>query len=60
MRPLVVIPYIYTQAQLERRKHLLRYLAIVFAVLLTLSLLIVHLLVMPIDLLLVKLMAKFG
>ncbi len=60
MRPLVVIPYIYTQAQLDRRKHLLRYVVIAFVALVILSLLIIHLLVMPVDLLVVKLMAKLG
>jgi polysaccharide biosynthesis transport protein len=60
MRPMVTIPYIYTQAQLERRKHLSRYIIIGVLVLVMVSLVIVHFLIMPIDLVYVKLMSKLG
>ena len=60
MRPMVVIPYIYTQGELKRRKYLTRYVlaAITAAILILLA--IIHFLVMPLDLLIVKLMARFA
>ena len=60
MRPLVVIPYITTKAELKRKKNFKKYLVISVFVSISLILLIIHFLVMPLDLLMVKLMARFA
>lgn len=58
-RPLVIIPYIATQAELRRKKNLTRYVVFAIFILILLTLLLIHLLLMPLDLLIVKLMARF-
>ena len=60
MRPLVVIPYITTQAELRRKKNLTRYVLAAVAIFILISLLITHFLIVPVDLLFVKLMARFA
>jgi hypothetical protein len=60
MRPLVVIPYITTQSEAKRKIKLLKYAVIVSVVTLILGLLIVHFLISPLDLLLIKLMSRFS
>lgn len=60
MRPLVIIPYISTKAELKRRKNFNKYLLISALSVIVISLLIIHFIVMPLDLVMVKLMARFA
>ncbi|WP_047537395.1 GumC family protein [Methylotenera versatilis] len=60
MRPLVIIPYISTNAELKRRKNFNKYMLISILALIGISLLVIHFVVMPLDLLTVKLMARFA
>jgi polysaccharide chain length determinant protein (PEP-CTERM system associated) len=60
MRPLVVIPYITTQAELKRKKYLIKYILILVVILIVLAIAIIHFAVMPLDLLIVKLMTRFA
>lgn len=60
MRPLVVIPYITTLSELKRKKNLTRYALMVIIALIFISLIIIHFLVMPLDLFVVKLLARFA
>jgi polysaccharide biosynthesis transport protein len=59
MRPLVIVPYITTQAELKRKRHLTRYWILALIAALLLALLLIHLLVAPLDLLIAKIMARF-
>lgn len=59
-RPLVVIPYISTEAELRRKKYITRYVLAAFVGIIILSLLITHFLITPLDLLLAKIMARFA
>jgi hypothetical protein len=60
MRPLVIIPYISTQGEIKRRKYLTRYFFLAMLILIILVLLLIHFLIMPLDLVIVKLMARFA
>ncbi len=60
IRPLVTVPYIYTQAEIKRKKHFYRYLIIGLVAFIVISSIIVHLLVMPLDILFVKLLNRFA
>lgn len=60
MRPLVVIPYITTQAEIRRSKYLMRYVLLAIIAMVILILLITHFMIVPLDLLLVKIMARFA
>jgi polysaccharide biosynthesis transport protein len=60
MRPLVVVPYITTQAELKRKKYLIKYILMAVIILILLTLVIIHFAVMPLDLLIVKLMVRFA
>ena len=58
MRPLVTVPYIYTQHELKLKKSTARYVLLAIGLLLTILLIAIHFLWMPLDLLLVKLLAR--
>lgn len=58
-RVLVSIPYISTQAELSRRRKLLKMLMVSVALITTTLLVLVHFLYMPLDLLLFKALARF-
>lgn len=60
MRPLVVIPQIYTEGELDRSQHLFKYVLSAIVISLILALLIVHFFVMPLDLLFAKMTAKLA
>ena len=60
MRPLVIVPYITTQAELKRKKYLIKYVLAAIVALTLLLLAIIHFAVMPLDLLIVKLMVRFA
>jgi polysaccharide biosynthesis transport protein len=60
MRPLVIIPYITTNAELKRRKNFNKYMLLSILTIIATSLLIIHFVVMPLDLVMVKLMARFA
>jgi polysaccharide biosynthesis transport protein len=58
MRPLVVVPYIYTQHELRRKKSTTRYFLLAIGLFLMVLLIAIHFLWMPLDLLLIKLLAR--
>ena len=58
MRPLVIVPYVHTQLELKRKKNTTRYVLLAIGLLLIFLLIAIHFLWMPLDLLLVKLMAR--
>jgi polysaccharide biosynthesis transport protein len=58
MRPLVIVPYVFTQSELKRKKNTTRYLLIAAGMFVFILLIAAHFLWMPLDLLLVKLMAR--
>ena len=60
MRPLVIIPYISTNSELKRRKNFNKYILLSIFATILISLLIIHFVFMPLDLLIVKLMARFA
>lgn len=60
MRPLVIIPYITTQVEIKRKKYLIKYVLAAIVAFTILLLAIIHFAVMPLDLLMVKLMARFA
>ena len=60
MRPLVIIPYISTKAEISRKKNFNKYLFLSILITTILLLLIVHFAIMPLDLLMIKLMARFA
>ena len=60
MRPLVIVPYITTQGELRSKENTLRYSLISSLIFVILALLIIHFLVMPLDLLIIKIMNKSG
>lgn len=60
MRPLAVIPYISTEAELRRKKYITRYVLVAFIGVIALSLILAHFLIMPLDLLLAKIIARFA
>ena len=60
MRPLVVIPHISTNIEVKRKRSFKRYLLIFSLLGIILLLLGVHFLIMPLDLLMIKLMVRFA
>ena len=60
MRPLVIIPYISTNAEVKRRKNFNKYMLISILAIIAIALLIIHFLIMPLDLAIAKLMARFA
>ncbi len=60
MRPLVIIPYISTKAEIKRNKNFHLYLLLSILSITVILLLIIHFAIMPLDLLMVKLMARFA
>jgi polysaccharide chain length determinant protein (PEP-CTERM system associated) len=59
VRTLVSLPYIYTQAEIKRKKYFYRYIAIGILVSILVFSMLVHFLVMPLDILLVKVLNRF-
>jgi len=59
-RPLVVIPYIATQDEIANRKRRLRKFAILAGLVIMVAIILVHFLYMPLDLLMLKIIARFG
>jgi polysaccharide biosynthesis transport protein len=60
VRTMVTIPYIYTQAEIKRKKYFYRYVLIGIVAFVLISLLIIHLLIMPLDLLVVKILNRLS
>jgi polysaccharide biosynthesis transport protein len=58
MRPLVIVPYVYTQVELRRKRIKKRYVLLAIGLILIFLLMAIHFLWMPLDLLFVKLMAR--
>jgi len=59
-RPIVSIPYITTSDELNKRKTRFKWLVIIFILLITAVVLLVHFVYMPLDLLFFKILVKFG
>ncbi len=60
MRPLVIIPYISTKSEIKRQKNFNKYLVLSILTVTGLLLLIIHFAFMPLDLLLIKISARFA
>jgi polysaccharide biosynthesis transport protein len=60
VRTLVTIPYIYTQSEIRRKKYLYRYVFAGIVAFILISMLIIHVLVMPLDLLMAKVLARLA
>ena len=59
-RPMLVIPYIVIEDEVLSRKRLLNTTAIVSAALIVIAALLLHFIYMPLDILLMKTIARFG
>ncbi|MES2636308.1 MAG: Wzz/FepE/Etk N-terminal domain-containing protein [Pseudomonadota bacterium] len=59
MRPLVIIPYISTNSELKRRKNFNIYILVSILFTIVISLLLIHFIIMPLDLVMAKLTARF-
>ncbi len=59
MRPLGTVPYIKTQAELNQNRGRYKYIAAGLAIFLLIMLALVHILWVPLDMLVYKIMAKF-
>lgn len=59
-RPMLVIPYIVIQDEVLRRKSLVKKALIATAIALLIIALLAHLLFMPLDILMLKIIARFG
>lgn len=60
VRTLVTLPYIYTEAEIRRKKYFLRYLLLGILVFIIVSSIVVNLFVMPLDILFVKIINRFA
>lgn len=58
VRPMVIVPYIYTQQELSRKRNTTKYVLIAIGLLLIIILLAINFMWMPLDLLLMKLLAR--
>lgn len=59
-RPMLVIPYIVIEDEVLGRKRLLRRMAMVVVAVIVISAVLLHLLYMPLDILMMKIIARFG
>jgi succinoglycan biosynthesis transport protein ExoP len=59
-RPMLVIPYIVIEEEVLGRKRLLKKVAIVVAALIVISTVLLNFLYMPLDILMMKIIARFG
>ena len=59
-RPLVVVPYITTQEELARKKYWTKIIIAASVAVFFMAMLAVHLLYMPLDLLMLKIVARLG
>jgi succinoglycan biosynthesis transport protein ExoP len=59
IQPMATIPYIYNKAELRHKKHIISYILMVVFVLTLLFLLVMHFFVMPLDVLMAKIIARF-
>lgn len=59
MRPIGIVPYIKTQAELTQNRGRYKYIALGVVVILIIALSLAHFLWMPLDMLVYKIMAKF-
>lgn len=60
VRTMVTLPYIYTQAEINRKKHFYRYILMGILAFILISCVIVHFLIMPLDLLVVKILNRLA
>lgn len=59
-RPMLVIPYIVIEEEVRGRKRLIKRVAIVVTAVLVISAILLHLLYMPLDILMLKIIGRFG
>jgi succinoglycan biosynthesis transport protein ExoP len=59
-RPMVTIPYIVIEDEVLRRKRLLKWVAIAAVAVIVISTALLHFLYMPLDILMMKIIARFG
>jgi len=59
-RPMLAIPYITIEDEILGRKRLLKKAAIAFVAVIVISAILLHLLYMPLDILMMKIIARFG
>jgi succinoglycan biosynthesis transport protein ExoP len=59
-RPMLVIPYIVIEDEVLGRKRLLKRVAIGIAAVIVISAILLHFLYMPLDILMMKIIARFG
>ena len=59
-RPLLAIPYIVIEEEVLGRKRLLKRAAIVIAAAIVISAILLHLFYMPLDILMMKIIARFA
>lgn len=60
VRTMATIPYVYTLAEVRRKKYLYKYISLGILGILFVALLLIHYLWMPLDLLLIKLTNRFS
>lgn len=60
VRTMVTLPYIYTQAEINRKKYFYRYIFMGILAFILISCIIVHFLIMPLDILVVKILNRFA
>jgi succinoglycan biosynthesis transport protein ExoP len=59
-RPMLAIPYIVIEDEVLGRKRMLKRLAVVVAAVIVISAILLHFLYMPLDILMMKIIARFG
>jgi polysaccharide biosynthesis transport protein len=60
VRTLVTVPYIYTKAEIRRKKYFYRYIILGIFAFVIITSIIVHFLVMPLDILILKVLNRFA
>jgi uncharacterized protein involved in exopolysaccharide biosynthesis len=60
VRTMVTLPYIYTQGEINRKKYFYRYLFMGILAFILISCIIVHFLIMPLDILVVKILNRLA
>ena len=60
VRTMVTLPYIYTQGEINRKKYFYRYVFMGILAFILISCIIVHFLIMPLDILVVKILNRLA
>ncbi|MEO6117981.1 MAG: lipopolysaccharide biosynthesis protein, partial [Methylotenera sp.] len=59
IQPMATIPYITNKAELKRNKNFIYNILTIILILIILTLLLVHFFIMPLDILMTKILARF-